>query len=78
MNDWEQQQALALALELLSLRITLLENQLQDLSLELPTLERDDEMLQVDQQLMHLKKDYERFASHVDPNFKKETYDEKF
>lgn len=64
----DEQKILTLALQSLSIQATLVENQIADLSAEMRTLERDDEIEKCDRQLTRLRADYTYFQQFLDPN----------
>lgn len=61
------QKLLQLGVQSLGIQMTLLENQMTSLNTEARTLERDDEMEQVDRQLIRLRQDRDYYKNFIDP-----------
>lgn len=66
MSDGDFQKLLQIALQSLSIQRTLMENRVAELHQELRTLERDDELETLDQQLLLVQKDYEHYQTYID------------
>ncbi|WP_076461383.1 hypothetical protein [Limosilactobacillus caccae] len=63
------QKLLALVLNDLTIRRTMLENRAQEVSQELSSLERDAELEQLDTQIQQLQSDYQHYREFCDPDF---------
>lgn len=70
MNQADFQKLLAIVLDDLSIRRTLLENREQEVNQELSSLEKDRELEELDNQILAIQQDYDHYKEFVDPNVK--------
>ena len=63
------QKLVALVLNDLALRRTMLENREQEVNQQLSSLERDAELEQLDDQIQQLQRDYDHYRQFQDPAF---------
>lgn len=75
MTQPDFQKLLALVLDDLSIRRTLLENREQEVNQEMRSLEKDAELEQLDNQIQSIQQDYDHYKQFVDPNIKIDTND---
>ena len=75
MTQPDFQKLLALVLDDLSIRRTLLENREQEVNQEMRSLEKDAELEQLDNQIQLIQQDYDHYKQFVDPNIKIDTSD---
>ena len=76
MTDPDFQKLIALVLNDLSIRRTMLENREQEVKQEMSSLERDAELEQLDDQIQQLQRDFDQYREFADPqfNFNSEKY----
>lgn len=70
MNQTDFQKLLAIVLDDLSIRRTLLENREQEINKELSSLEKDRELEELDNQIFAIQQDYDHYKEFVDPSIK--------
>ncbi len=63
------QKLLQIALTDLSIRQTLLENEVASVNEEMRSLEKDDKLDKLDARIRNIKTDYAHYRQFVDPNF---------
>ena len=69
MSDPDFQKLLALVLNDLAIRRTMLENREQEVNQQLSSLERDAELEQLDDQIQQLQRNYDHYREFCNPNF---------
>lgn len=69
MSQPDFQKLVAIVLDDLSIRRTLLENREQEVNQELSSLEKDAELEQLDNQIQAVQEDYDHYKQFVDPSF---------
>ncbi len=70
LSSGEFQKLIQLALQYLTIRQTLIENELANLRLELRTLEREEQLTVLERELHLLQQDYQRYQAFSDPTFR--------
>ncbi|ANZ62768.1 hypothetical protein AYR62_00740 [Secundilactobacillus paracollinoides] len=70
MSDPDFQRLLKVALTDLTIRRTMLENEMQDVNEEMRSLEKDDKLDKLDMQIQAIRRDYDHYMQFVDPEFK--------
>lgn len=69
MSEPDFQKLIALVLNDLTIRRTMLENREQEVNQQMSSLERDAELEQLDDQVQQLQRDYTHYRKFQDPNF---------
>lgn len=64
------QKLVHIALHYLTIRQTLVENELSQLQQELRTLEREEKVTELERELYLLQQDYQHYQAYSDPTFK--------
>ncbi|EHL95145.1 hypothetical protein HMPREF9103_03117 [Lentilactobacillus parafarraginis F0439] len=76
MRNPDFQKLLRIALADLSIRQTLLENDVADVNEEMRSLEKDDKLDKLDARIRVIKKDYAHYKQFIDPSFKLDVTDQ--
>ncbi|WP_047768382.1 hypothetical protein [Limosilactobacillus panis] len=69
MSEPDFQKLIALVLNDLTIRRTMLENREQEVNQQMSSLEKDAELEQLDDQIQQIQRDYDHYQAYRDPNF---------